>query len=649
VDGTRVEIAGGGHAPGSDEESALVGRAQSTDGAGDFWATDRDMRWTSAPAEASTQPHVLGAAKDAEPLSIPLRPAFPAKLADAGAGGGDVPPDYECYDPIVEIDSGGAINLMSAGSGRRLRTRECVKVAPESLVLAETSTNILNVAALEADHPELCPLLSLTHDIHAFERLFLDTTTPDPRRPLSRGMDKHLDDLKKFDIIDTSAAHTTALGLLVVVWCTLFLVPKKIKTLGRLVIDARPINRRQRRPPPMGLPRINDVIRRILGWEVASSCDGKSFFYQFPLVPEVARYFRTRIAGRRGSIIEGVLKRLPMGWSFSPAIAQRVGNALTWLLGLAWVDDFIIGGTRDDYDDIRTEFKRRLHRYNIEVDNELLEPTTRLIALGLEFDLIEKRYRVSPAWVEKRQARWGELSDLIAADTATFRNIFELYGSLIWADFVCEQPLWMRAEALAALQALAKAVNGQYDTPCSFPDYARANLKDWIVDIVANPWRTPPQKLNVATVEHFLFSDASSTAGAWIRIFKNDVVDGAQWHHQHDLHIYMHELEAMCAAAQAAPDAENSLHVVDNSAVVGSAVRGHSSSYKANVALRSTFGPRKPWTIWASTDRQLADPYTRGVKIPTHPTPLSPQQHQVLATLDAQGQPDSKRNMPLAA
>jgi hypothetical protein len=448
-----------------------------------------------------------------------LAPAFPGMTFSSPAGEG--PPEDDTYDPVVGIESGGVINILDRTTGHRLRHRDTRPVAPEELVLAETSTNIINLDALEEDHPDLRDILAPIRDVAAFEALFLDDLDIDRRRPLSRGMNKHLNDLAKYDILATSPDLVSTVGLLVIVWCTLFLVPKKIKTLGRLVIDARPINRRQRRPPPMGLPRINDVIRRILGWEVASSCDGKSFFYQFPLVPEVARYFRTRIAGRRGSIIEGVLKRLPMGWSFSPAIAQRVGNALTWLLGLAWVDDFIIGGTRDDYDDIRTEFKRRLHRYNIEVDNELLEPTTRLIALGLEFDLIEKRYRVSPAWVERRQARWGELSDLIASDTATFRNIFELYGSLIWADFVCEQPLWMRAEALAALQALAKAVNGQYDTPCSFPDYARANLKDWIVDIVANPWRTPPQKLNVATVEHFLFSDAFSTAGAWIRIFKN--------------------------------------------------------------------------------------------------------------------------------
>ena len=55
--------------------------------------------------------------------------------------------------------------------------------------------------------------------------------------------------------------------------------PKPGRPLGRLVIDARPINRRQRRPPPMGLPAMRDVIIRILSWEVPSTCDGKSFFY----------------------------------------------------------------------------------------------------------------------------------------------------------------------------------------------------------------------------------------------------------------------------------------------------------------------------------------------------------------------------------
>merc|ERR1711991_667004 len=122
----------------------------------------------------------------------------------------------------------------------------------------------------------------------------------DKRRPLSRDMDVHLSDLKRLDILNTDAAAVAPVALLVLVWCTLFLVPKKDKGLGRLVIDARPINRRQRRPPDMNLPRMADVIRQVLSWDFAASCDGKSFFYQFPLVAGVARYFRTRIAGRRG-------------------------------------------------------------------------------------------------------------------------------------------------------------------------------------------------------------------------------------------------------------------------------------------------------------------------------------------------------------
>mmetsp|Transcript_38200 Transcript_38200/g.118030 ORF Transcript_38200/g.118030 Transcript_38200/m.118030 type:complete len:894 (-) Transcript_38200:517-3198(-) len=585
-----------------------------------------------------------------------LRPAFPSDpLARRMAAGppssprdDDEPPGPydDPYEPIVETDSGGVIHIRAPGSGRRIRPRDAARVSPESMTLAATSTNVIDVAAIEEDHPDLAPLLALTHDVRAFEALFLPDAKSDRRRPLSRGMDHHYDDLGKYDIIETNPALTSVLGLLVVAWCTFFLVPKKIKTLGRLVIDARPINQRQRRPPPMGLPRMAQVIRTILSWEVAAKCDGKSFFYQFPLAGGIARYFRARIAGRRGKVIEVILKRLPMGWSFSPAIAQAVGNALTRALGLAWVDDFIIGGSRAEFEGRRAEFLRRLRRYNIEVDDETLEAAWELFALGLEFDLRRKRYRVDPAWITKRLSRWAEIRQRIETGHATFREIFELYGALIWADYVMEQPLWMRAEALAALSAIAKRARGRYDDPVPFPEYARRNLDDWMDGVAKNPWREPVERPSISDAEDILFSDASSTGGAWIRLFKDQIVDGDQWLHEEDLHIYLREVEAMCAAAKNSHPNARTLQVVDNTAAVGTANRGHSSSYLANVIMRETYGPRKPWVIWAPTDRQLADPFTRGEPIPTLPHPLLPQHRQVIASLDAQGQPDSKRKQP---
>lgn len=53
----------------------------------------------------------------------------------------------------------------------------------------------------------------------------------------------------------------------------------------------------------------------------------------------------------------------------------------------------------DTFDTNRDTFLERLKTYNVEVDNTELEPTTQLKALGLEFDLETKQFRLIK-WLE---------------------------------------------------------------------------------------------------------------------------------------------------------------------------------------------------------------------------------------------------------
>lgn len=574
-----------------------------------------------------------------------LTPAFPAAvtLAPEGKAAWDELPPDDSYCPVVHLTSGGEVHIADGkGSGPR-RPASRVSARSDTLMLAETSTNFIHLTTLRDDHPqELGPILDLITNVATFESLFEDVSD-DPRRPISRGMSSHAERLRQFDIVDEGLARRPTTDMLLVVWCTLFLVAKKVAGLARLVIDARPINRRQRKPMAMHLPSIHGVIAQILEWEVASSCDGKSYFYQFPLAPGIARYFRARLGALRGHVTEVCLKRMPMGWSFSPAIAQRVANVLVRDLGIAWVDDFIIGGTRQEYAAKRSEFLRRLRRYNVEVDDDSLEPSESFEALGMEFDLRKKVYRVKPAWAAKREAVWRDILQRSKEGSATFREVFELFGGLIWSDYVMCRPLWLRAEALAALRALAKDVEREYDKKVKLPAYAHANTEDWIAETIRNPWSAPHTRIRPSQAHELLFSDASSTGGAWIRIFKGQVVDGDAWQHKQDLHIYYQELFAMCEAASRSGCDPRNVHIVDNAPAVGSATRGHSSAYPANVLLRATYGHQRPSVWWAPTDMQLADPYTRGQKLPALPCPVSPSQREVIAALDAQGLPDSNR------
>ena len=103
------------------------------------------------------------------------------------------------------------------------------------------------------------------------------------------------------------------------------------------------------------------------------------YFYQFGLSKEVSEHFPVRLAGLRGQVTAALLKRMPMGWSHAPRIAQAVSNYIMQDLGFAWVDNFILGDvTKEGLEERKKLLRERLHRYKIEVDDNTC---TCLIAL----------------------------------------------------------------------------------------------------------------------------------------------------------------------------------------------------------------------------------------------------------------------------
>jgi hypothetical protein len=400
--------------------------------------------------------------------------------------------------------------------------------------------------------------------------------------------------------------------------------------------------RKKRRP-------LTDARQRaalILQADVAAKTDGKSYFYQFGLPRRIRRFFKCRLAGRRGGFRDVQLARLPMGWSWSPAIAQWTSNFLVRGCGLAWLDDFIICGTRADFAHKRNAFQERLQKYNVEVDNTELEGSDHLLALGLEFDLSAKRYRVDPAWIERRRERWLEtLKEHRSGRSTTIRQLLEVYGSLIWTSYVLEEPLWMHAEALAALSQVAKqAAHGGFDDHVVVPQYALDDLSRWVDDACTSKWCSPRNR--PLEFDEFVFSDASDTACAFIHVVGKDIIDGDAWLRLEKEHIFLGELDAACAAAPRASD--DALYAVDNKTLHYVFARGHSSSFVANVRLRAAFPHRRPWSSWIPTHIEPGDKYTRGTSLPSFPRPTS-SDNDIGAALtflgqhDANGVPISKR------
>jgi hypothetical protein len=238
-------------------------------------------------------------------------------------------------------------------------------------------------------------------------------------------MKAHADNLKKFNIMEKFEGRGGR--KIERIYMGLFLVPKKTPPQGRLIGDARPLNELQRPPDDMGLPRILDVIRTVLESSHAAKADGVSYFYQILLGRKIRRFFMARLAGRRGKVQEMQFVRLPMGWKFSPFIAQQLSKCVVkGGVGVAWLDDFLIlGQSKTEFHTHRETFLNRVRRYNIEIDNYVLNPETELKALGLEFDLATKQYRLDPAWVDKRKDSWEAIrNNMHTGGKTTYRSLF---------------------------------------------------------------------------------------------------------------------------------------------------------------------------------------------------------------------------------
>jgi hypothetical protein len=595
---------------------------------------------------------------------VNTRPSYPQRLA---AGHPPFPEyeeeEYDIMDdePVIESGEGAVFRIAQASTGRVRKLQPSARVF--HLPLAATTTNLINLAALEADSPSLAEVLAPIRSRDAFRDLFLVAHPVPRRRPLSRGMLQHETDLVdaydlaepvRWDVSDVLTLHDvvdTALAVYFFVWISLFIVPKK-NNLGRLISDARPVNALQRPPGEMGLPRIHDIIRYVLTLEQAAKCDGVSYFYQFGLDESVRPYFKVRIAGHRGEIHELQLKRMPMGWKYSPRIAQHTSNFITRGVGVAWLDDFIIGGrSASEFSAHRKLFLERLIKYNVQVDDTELPPREQVTALGLEFDLVAKRYRLDASWVEKRSEKLDAyVAGAAAGQETTFRATYETFGTLIWAAHVSNKPLWVYAEAMQALSQAAKLCRGNYDDLFRLPSYAVRNVTEWVKDVKENPWMSsPPMQPTPTSFEHFVFSDASDVGEAFIEVIGESIVNESSWKRQETEHIFLAELDAMLAGARAATPGTDRLHVVDNSALNFAMRKGHSSSYEANKRFREAFGPNKPWSCWIPTHLMPADKGSRGqVYSAPVPRPVSTVELDAIRyiTHDAFGDPRNRSEVP---
>jgi hypothetical protein len=181
----------------------------------------------------------------------------------------------------------------------------------------------------------------------------------------------------------------------------------------------------------------------------------------------------------------------------------------------------------------------------------------------------------------------------------------------------------MHAEAMAALSEVAKHTEGDFDKTAAFLKYALADIDRWIHDLHENAWRQAPADTDHNPERH-MFSDASTTGGAYAEVIRDTILQGAAWEWDAPKHIFLLELEAMARGAETLQLSDRSAaqYNVDNATLHYVTKRSLSSSYAANTTLRNTFGCAWPRSKWISTTVMPVDSWSRGKNVPHMPRPI---------------------------
>ena len=523
-----------------------------------------------------------------------IDPRFPWKMKRTRGATSSTP----LPEPVFLNTSGGVNFGMKAE--RDLQRPPTERVFKNEGKLAPITDNVINLEAVMAmDTSGYLDPLSILTDVTGFKSHIVGPLPT--RKKVSRFMLRHAADLQAFKTMERPA-HALYYAMPV------FTTPKKSGEL-RVVQDCTYLNKIFDRPPKMDLPLIHELIEEVLKHGYMGQADGVSYFYQFLMSARVAAHFGVRMGGARGEYLDLVMSRMPMGWSWAPCIGQRTANVLIRGLGKAWVDNFIVLGLdMDDFTEKAATFLRRTTAVNLELDKKEIVGETHGVAVGVEFDLVKKLYRMDPDWIPKAVDR---IEAILAQGSMTVLDLYTVAGTLIWRHHVMRYELCHVPHILAGVGRAARDISGgaAWTSVATVTPEMRAEIKLSLEILRENAWRAP---CNTPEPTVDVWSDASDKHWAFL-LFAKDILVAARQGETAGDHIFYSELSVALGGLSAAHRLGHSSarSHIDNAAAAGALQRGASSNFRANRWLSGKL-IEKPEVHWVSTREMLADPY-RGV------------------------------------
>jgi hypothetical protein len=486
--------------------------------------------------------------------------------------------------------------------------------------IAPISTNILSLETLEGFEPELVPLYNVLRSSEDFQALDNDLNIGSEKVGPTRLTDSQICQLETtFDVLEEIALQEPTVGA--------FVIPKIGKPGLRFIVNGKPVNVQQWAPEKMPIPMLRETIRALQKLNFAVQFDAVSYFYQFPVKHNGFVLRRKRRCFR--------VKKMPMGWSFAPLIAQSTSNAIlketlkrVQLSGkvytVAWIDNFILAGeTLQDVETLKAAFLQVCHEVNVEVKpTEETDPQLFTFA-GIEHDLRQHQFRPSRKTIGKDNS----CTDILKM---TARQLLQVCGHAMWQAYARSTPLCFYEEEMKLIsRVVSYVVNEQRSWESTLRRILRKNdnlllasLKSIAEDESWNSVSTFPEALGENTIYH---TDASNDAWAFVEKSTGRGSQGFFNARGRSMPIFEKEAIALFALVLTLSQTSPSTNVdvgCDNMALVRAFDKGHSSNRCVNHILRKIFQLMITLKLqlkvrWISTKENKADKFTRNALICT--------------------------------
>ena len=369
--------------------------------------------------------------------------------------------------------------------------------------------------------------------------------------------------------------------------------------------------------PQMGLSQLPTILDNIVEYNNIATIDATSYFFQIPLHVELRKYFGILVAVKRGQFRRRRLRVLPMGLSWSPAIAQhlatffvdKIQRNFPTAYATVWVDNFILGAHSDkQLNDMMSYADTLFHKYGL---------VTKSWITGLQIEVLGFHVSQTPHGLTVQIKDPDIFSIEHWKNYMQHLDILRLAGKIIFANYaIIRRPLAFLPSLLESVRKASTRLFHHDSQLIEIPTELITEIQDLKRWWDMSPTLTRMKKPRLLPITNTSWSDASTHTVAVVHETSQHDLIGHITHTPVDpKQVYLLELLAILFAAKTTTSPREI--VTDSQIAARALVKGHTHSALGNELIAHILQEDVFKSVrWVDTTKQRADPITRGQDIP---------------------------------